>query len=453
MSGRIRASFARHPRDGAIAALAIPALGTLAIDPIVTIVDTAWVARLGTVPLAALAVAGAVFAAVFSVFNFIQVAVTPLIAAEVGRRRLDRAGAVASGAVVIAVGLGIVCAIGFVILTPTIADLFGAAPDVGDAAATYLRIRFLALPMMLIASVGHGVYRGHHDTKTPLYVAVGMNVVNLVLDPVLIFWFDMGIAGAAWATVVAQSIAALWFIGLMFWRQRARLGIERMTTRLKGLPIVEVLAAGWPLIIRSMALLGVITATTVAVARIGTDQTAAHQVALQVWLFLAFVLDSYAIAAQAMVGSDVGAGDLPRARDISDRLLALGFITGAALSVLLFVTAPLVPVLFDLEPAVRTNLSAVYVFVVVTQPLTALVYVWDGIGIGATAFRYLAWSMVASAALAIATLVAFGDTLFGVWVALAVLTVARLVTLAGWYRWGKLASGRGSFHESQEVEG
>jgi Na+-driven multidrug efflux pump len=134
-------------------------------------------------------------------------------------------------------------------------------------------------------------------------------------------------------------------------------------------------------------------------------------------------------------------------------LLALGFITGAALSVLLFVTAPLVPVLFDLEPAVRTNLSAVYVFVVVTQPLTALVYVWDGIGIGATAFRYLAWSMVASAALAIATLVAFGDTLFGVWVALAVLTVARLVTLAGWYRWGKLASGRGSFHESQEVEG
>lgn len=437
------AAFRRNRRDGAIAALAIPALGTLAIDPIVTIVDTAWVARLGTVPLAALAVSGAVFAAVFSVFNFIQVAVTPLIATEVGKGRLDRAGGIASGATVIAIVIGALFAALFIVLAPSITELFGAEPDVARDATAYLRIRFLALPMMLIASVGHGVYRGHHDTKTPLYVAIAMNVVNVVLDPILIFGFGFGIEGAAAATVVAQTFAAVWFLVLMFSVQRKRLGIGRLGKRVRDLPILQVLAAGWPLIIRSMALLGVITATTIAVARIGTAETAAHQVALQVWLFLAFVLDSYAIAAQAMVGTDVGADDIPAARAVANRLLALGFVTGIALSILLLVTAPLIPILFDLEGAVRTDLSMIYVFVVVTQPLTALVYVWDGIGIGATAFRYMALSMVVAGVAALITLVVFGDTLMGVWWSLVVLTVVRLVTLAGWHRWGRLSVVRG----------
>lgn len=435
-------AFRRNRRDGAIAALAIPALGTLAIDPIVTIVDTAWVARLGTVPLAALAVAGAVFAAVFSVFNFIQVAVTPLIATEVGRDRLGRAGGIASGATLIAIVLGVLFAALFMALAPLITDLFGAEPDVASDATAYLRIRFLALPMMLIASVGHGVYRGHHDTKTPLYVAIGMNIANVVLDPLLIFGFGLGIEGAALATVIAQSLAAVWFLHLMFFRQRERLGIGRLRQPVRDLPIANVLSAGWPLIIRSMALLGVITATTVAVARIGTEQTAAHQVALQVWLFLAFVLDSYAIAAQAMVGTDVGAGNVREARAVANRLLALGFMTGVALSIILFATSPLVPIFFDLDDAVRTDLAMIYGFVVVTQPLTALVYVWDGIGTGATAFRYMAMSMVVAGVAALVTLGLVGDTLTGVWWSLVVLTVVRLVTLAGWHRWGKLSSAR-----------
>jgi MATE family multidrug resistance protein len=439
----VRRAFRRNRRDGAIAALAIPALGTLAIDPIVTIVDTAWVARLGTVPLAALAVSGAVFAAVFSVFNFIQVAVTPLIAAEIGKDRLDRAGGIASGATLIAVVLGVLFAGLFIALAPTITGLFGAEPDVATDATAYLRIRFLALPLMLVASVGHGVYRGHHDTKTPLYIAIGMNVANVVLDPLLIFGLGLGIEGAAIATVVAQSLAALAFLYLMFSRQRARLGIGRLREPVRNLPIGRVLSAGWPLIIRSMALLGVITATTVAVARIGTAETAAHQVALQVWLFLAFVLDSYAIAAQAMVGTDVGAGDILEARAVSNRLLALGLVTGIGLSVLLFLTAPLVPVFFDLDDAVRGDLSMIYGFVVVTQPLTALVYVWDGIGIGATAFRFMALSMVAAGVAALVTLATIGDTLTGVWWSLVVLTLVRLVTLAGWHRWGKLSVVRG----------
>lgn len=438
----VRASFRSNPRDRAIAAIAVPALGTLAIDPIVTIVDTAWVGRIGTVELAALAVAGAVFAAVFSVFNFIQVTITPLIAAEIGREQLGRAGAIARGAVWIAAILGVVLGAIFILLSPAITDLFGSASDVTTEATTYLQIRFLALPVMLIATVGHGVYRGHHDTKTPLYVAIGMNVVNLVLDPILIFGFDMGVAGAAWATVVAQGIAAAWFLVLMFRTHRDRLGIGRKRIAFRSLPIAEVIQKGWPMIVRSFALLGAITATTVAAARIGTVDTAAHQIALQVWLFLAFVLDSYAIAAQAMVGTDLGRMELSQARKVSNRLLALGLVTGIALSVLVAVTAGLLPALFGINEEVQRALSNIYVFVIILQPLTALVYVWDGIGIGAAQFRYLAGTMVIASIAAIAVLVLIGDTLVGIWASLAVLTGTRLVTLAWWYQRGVLSGGR-----------
>lgn len=438
----IGAAFGSNPRDKAIAALAIPALGTLAIDPIVTIVDTAWVGRLGTVELAALAVAGAVFAAVFSVFNFIQVTITPLIAAELGRDQLGRAGAIARGAVWIAAGLGVLLGALFVLLSPAITNLFGSAADVTQEATSYLQIRFLALPVMLVATVGHGVYRGHHDTKTPLYVAIGMNVINLVLDPILIYGFDLGVAGAAWATVVAQTVAAVWFLVLMFGTQRDRLGIGRRRVAFASLPIGEVIQKGWPMIVRSLALLGAITATTVAAARIGTVDTAAHQIALQVWLFLAFVLDSYAIAAQAMVGTDVGRGDLDEARRLSNRLLALGLITGVVLSVVVAVTAPLLPVLFGIDADVQEAISGIYFFVIILQPLTALVYVWDGIGIGAAQFRYLAGSMVVASVAAIVVLLMVGDSLVGIWASLAVLTGTRLITLAWWYQRGVLAGGK-----------
>ena len=442
-------AFRRNPRDTAIAALAIPALGTLALDPLVSIVDTAWVGRLGTVPLAALAVASAVFAAVFSIFNFVHSAITPLVAGEVGRGDLHRAGSISVGAVVIAGVVGVVVAALSIATSSWIVDAFGAEPDVAREATAYLRIRFLGLPAMLIAMVGHGVYRGHSDTRTPLFVVIGLTVINLILDPILIYGADLGVSGAAWATVVAQAFAAFAFLVLMFGLQRVRLGISRHIGRLDSLGIGRILSAGWPMMVRSAALLAALTAITAAATRTGTTQVAAHQIALQVWLFLSFVLDSYAIAAQAMVGTDLGSGDVRAARSVSNRLLALGVMTGLMLSMLLFLSAAGVPVLFGANDQVTDALSGIYAFVIVLQPLTALVYVWDGIGIGASAFRFLAASMVVAFVLTVATLVLVGDTLVGVWAAVGVLTVSRLVALAWWYAVGPLARGRGPSRVSQ----
>jgi MATE family multidrug resistance protein len=443
------AAFRPNPRDRAIAALAIPALGTLAIDPFVSIVDTAWVGRLGVGPLASLAIASAVFMAIFSIFNFVHAAVTPLVAGEVGKKDIPRAGSIATGSIVTAAAIGIVVAVIAIALAEPLTRVFGAEPSVLADATVYLRIRFLALPAVLVAMAGHGIYRGHSDTKTPLYVAIGMNVINLVLDPVLIFGADLGVAGAAWATVIAQVFAAGWFLVLIFGVQRHRLGTDRRERGTGPLPIRKIVAAGWPMMIRSAALLFAISATTVAASRISTQAVAAHQIDMQVWLFLSFILDSFAIAAMAMIGTDLGGGDTAAARAVGNRLLALGFMSGLGLSLLLLVSAPFVGSIFTSDPGVLDDLSSIYLFVVVLQPLTALVYVWDGIGIGASAFKFLAVSMVASAMLSLVVLVVVGSTLVGVWAAVATLTVSRLVVLAAWYSFWGSAYAQGSFPASR----
>jgi len=300
-------AFKRNPRDAAIAALALPALGTLAIDPLVSIVDTIWVGRLGTVELAALAVASAVFAAVFAVFSFVSVTITPMVAGEVGRGFPERAGGITKGALLISLALGVVLAFVLGALSESVVGAFGATGDVLEQSAAYLRVRAMALPAMLLAMVSVGVYRGHQDTRTPLYVAIGMNIVNLVLDPILIFGAGAGVVGAAWATVVAQTIAAIAFLALLFGRDNAAFGLGGKAHGFRGLGIGRIIGEGWPMMLRSAALLFALTATTYAATHLGTAEVAAHQVALQLWLFMSFVLDSLAVAAMAIIGSDMGA--------------------------------------------------------------------------------------------------------------------------------------------------
>ena len=437
--GLVRRAFMRNPRDGAIAALAIPALGTLAIDPLISIIDTIWVSKLGTSSLAAIAIASAVFGAVFAVLGFVHVTITPLVAGEVGRNNLPQAGGVTKGAFVVSVGIGVVVAGVAVLLAEPVVELFGASGDVLAQAVSYLQIRMLALPAMLVAMVGHGVYRGHQDTRTPLYVTIAMNVVNLVLDPILIFGLGMGIVGAAWATVIAQLIAATAFLVLMFGRDRSKLGLNGRIGDARGLEVSTILVKGWPMMVRSMALLFALTATTVAAARIGIAEVAAHQIAFQLWLFLAFVLDSLAVAAMAMIGMDLGRKDTAAARDLAHRMLALGLMMGAVLGLGLAIAEPFLAGLFSADVPVSEGLSSIVWIVVLLQPITALVYVWDGITIGASAFRFMAVTMVCGAAVTVLCLALIGDTLTGVWLSIGALSVSRLAASLGWQIFGPLA--------------
>ncbi|MBT8202403.1 MAG: MATE family efflux transporter, partial [Acidimicrobiia bacterium] len=206
---------ARRRHDRRIVALGLPALGALAADPLVSLVDTAFVGRLGTTSLAALGIDAALFGLAFFAFNFLAYGVTPLVAKALGEGDRERAASLISNALVAAIGLGVAVTILVQIVAVPALELMGATGDVLAEATGYLRIRVLAAPAVLIITLGHGAFRGHQDTRTPLYVTLALNAVNLVLDPVLIFGLDWGLNGAAVATLVAQWFGAAWFLALI----------------------------------------------------------------------------------------------------------------------------------------------------------------------------------------------------------------------------------------------
>jgi MATE family multidrug resistance protein len=436
-------AFHRSRHDREIFRLAVPALGALAADPLVSLVDTAFVGRLGAESLAAVAVASALFAVAFAVFNFLEYAVTPLVANAIGAGRRREAGEAAGAAFVMAGVSGVVAAIVLLVFGETLLGVFGSRPAVLDLAHTYLAIRLFALPAVLTVMVGHGVFRGYQDTRTPLLVTIGLNVVNLVLDPILIFGLGWGVAGAATATVIAQWAGALWFLALVAGFRREAMGVR--LGGIGGEVFKPLLSAGGRLIFRNASLLAAITVSTAVASRVGTAAVAAHQIAIQLWVFLALVLDALAIAGQAMVGKAIGAGT-GGAREISNRLLALSLLLGLLLAAVLAVAAPWLGGWFTSDAAVIGALGSIYAFVIVAQPLNALVFVWDGVAIGAGAFALLAWSTFAASVTALLVMAAgrgLGLGLPAVWIGMTALMLVRAGALLRWYERGPLAAERG----------
>lgn len=422
------------PLDREILALAVPALGALAVDPLVTIIDTAFVGRLGVVPLAALGIDASIFSLAFVVFNFLAYGTTPRVARALGRNDPAEAGRVAVQALVVAIGGGLVAAGLLITLAGPLVGVMGASGEVVAPAVEYLRIRALAGPAVLLVMAGHGVFRGHHDTRTPLLVTLALNAINLVLDPFLIFGLGWGLAGAAWATVAAQWTGAAGFAWLILGPRRTAMGVEIALPSPRDL--VPFLRIGVELLVRTLSLIATLALATAVAARIGTVAVAAHQVASQVWLLLALVLDSLAVAAQAMIARHRGAGDAVAARATGRRLLRWGVAVGLANAGVIALLRPWIPRFFTPDPAAIEAIDRVLPFVVAMQPLNALVFVWDGIFLGAERFRYLAVQMVVSAAVAAAILllvVPLGWGLRGVWWGIVALMAARAATLAaGW---------------------
>lgn len=424
----------RNPYDKPILAFAIPALGTLATDPLVSLIDTAFVGRLGTTPLAALGVNAGIFSMAFLVFNFLAYGTTPLVASAVGQDRRAEAGRIVLAALTLSVGLGLVAVAALHSLSRPIVHLMGATGPLGDVSLTYLSIRLWAAPAVLIITAGHGAFRGYGDAITPLRVTVALNLVNLVLDPLLIFTLDLGIAGAAWATVIAQWTGALAFLGLLLGTRRGALEIPLGWPRWAD--VRRLATVGSILSVRTFALIFTMTTTTALATRMGDRTVAAHQVASQLWLLFALLIDAFALTGQTLVAENVGAGKAQAARDISDRLLQWGLALGCLLTIALWAGGPLWVSLFGLSQPVSAELLAVLPIVALMQPLNALVFVWDGVFMGAKAFGYLAATMVVSASVTLAGLVLAWQLdagLVGIWLCMGVLIASRGATQAARY--------------------
>jgi putative MATE family efflux protein len=419
--------------DKEILGLAIPALGALAIDPLLTLADTAFVARLGTVPLAALGVDTAILGFAFFAFNFLAYVVTPLVARAVGGGRIDEARRWVGDALLLAVILGVLVSVVVELVAPLLVDLMGATPEVAEPAISYLRIRALATPAVLVVTAGHGAFRGHKDTKTPLKVALGVNVINLVLDPILIFWAGWGLEGAAVATVFAQYVGALWFLRLLVARDMA----ARPRGLRESLPsLLDLGRNGALLTARSGLLLISLTVAASVATRLGPTEIAAHQLVAQVFLLSALLADSFAIAAQAMVADTAARGDRVVLDELCRRLVAWGAVAGIILMVAVGLGRHGLALLASDESVAELAVSAGGV-VALSEPVAAVLFVGDGIFLGLLALGTMVASTGLGGVVAVGLMLwtPLGESVEGIWWAIAVMLLVRgLVLLAGYRR-------------------
>ncbi|HLK42386.1 MAG TPA: MATE family efflux transporter [Thermoleophilia bacterium] len=412
-------------RDRRILALAIPALGGLAVEPLYVLVDTAIVGRLGTVPLGGLALASTTLTSLLWVFNFLSYGTTARVAFLTGRGDERRAAGVASQALWLAALIGLPLAAGVFLLARVFATVIGGHGAVLNAAVTYLRISALGMPAVLVALVGQGHLRGLSDTRTPFVVVAVANGINVVLELIFVYAIHLGIAGSAWGTVIAQLVAAAWFLGLIGRRVGAT-GVER---RPRWGEMRELIVIGRHLFLRTAALLATLAASTSVAARLGATRLGGHQIALQIETFLALAVDALAIPGQALVGTLLGAGDVPEARATGQRLLRWGLAIGAVLAVVVVSLAGVLPHLFSGDAGVVHNATVALVFVGVMQVPASAAFVLDGSLMGASDFRFLQWATIAAGLafvpFAVAVLHWHGLGIVGIWAGLLVWIMAR----------------------------
>jgi putative MATE family efflux protein len=358
------------------------------------LVDTAVVGHLGTPQLGGLAVAGTLLTTGFWVFNFLAYGTTALVARLIGAGDRRTAAEQAVQATWLALVLGTALALAGLLVAPAAVSLMGAGARVRPHALLYLRISLGGSPAVLIALAGMGYLRGLQDTRATLAVAVAANVANLALEVVLIYGVGLGIGASAAATVLAQWGAAAAYL-IIIRRNVLAAGAVRLRPAIAGMRATAVI--GRDLLVRTGSLLGALAVATAVASRLGTASLGAHQIAYQIWTFLALSLDAVAIAAQAMIGRLLGAGDVDRARDAGRRMIEWGIVLGVACAlVVAALRGPLVGV-FTSDHAVRAHALTVLWIVAAFQPVNAVVFVLDGVLIGAGEFRYLAALMVVSA--------------------------------------------------------
>jgi putative MATE family efflux protein len=404
-----------------IASLALPALVVLAAEPIYLLIDTAVVGHLGAVPLAGLALGGVIMGLAPLVGAVLAYGTTARAARRYGAG--DRAGAVAEGVqgTWIALAAGLLMILAVELSAGPVARLMGDDPAVEAAAAEWLRVAILGAPFLLVAGAGQGWMRAVQDTRRPMWFVSASFLLSAILAPVLVYPAGLGLVGSAWANAVAQAVSGALFL-LALRRERVSLAVDW--------PLMsKQLVANGDLIVRGIAFqVSAFSAAAVA-ARVGTAALGAHQVGMQLWSFAALALDAVAIAAQALIGADLGAGRPDSARASAKRLTVVGVGYGVLFLVVVLALLPVLPDLFTADAAVHDQLGRVWPWLVLLLPVAGVVFALDGVLIGAGDLRFMRNMTVVSIASGLPitwlTLV-FGWGLAGIWGGIAVYMLVRL---------------------------
>jgi MATE family, multidrug efflux pump len=424
----------RSKYDREIVRLALPALGALAAEPLYLLVDTAIVGHLGRPQLAALGIAATILSAVFAIFNFLQYGTTAQVARAGGAGESASARRLGAQAVWLSLAFGTAVAALVATLAEPLVDLMGGEGTTSGFAVTYLRIAAVGLPAAFLALGGQGYLRGIADLRTPLLIVVAGNVVNLALEVVFVYELGWGIRGSAWGTAIAQLGMGAAFVVVIVRGMQA--GEARPVLVLAR----RVLSLGKWIFLRTTALMSSFVLAGAVATRFGDAAIGAHQVAFQLWIFLALVLDSLAIAGQIIVGRELGAGRPEDAYAAGERMIWLSVAAGVAFALGMLALSGELPRLFTGDHAVLDQAALLWPLFALMQPLNGAVFALDGILIGASDGPFLAASMVAAFCACAAVLAAAlaGDWgIRGVWAALVVLILVRLTAMTVRFRRGR----------------
>ena len=402
--------------------LAVPALGVLAAEPLYVLVDTAVIGHLGALPLAGLAIGGLVLSQMSTQLTFLSYGTTARTARLHGAGRRDDALSEGVQATWLAVTVGLVLLLAGQVLAGPIASVLAGSDEVTGAAVSWLRIALLGTPFILITMAGNGWMRGVQETVRPLrYVLLG-NGVSAVLCPVLVYPVDLGLEGSAIANLIGQVFSAGLFV-------RALL-TEKVPLRPGPKVMWAQLVLGRDLVLRSLAFQACFVSAAAVAARTSTEAVGAHQIVLQLWVFLTLVLDSVAIAAQSLVGAALGAGSARRARGVAGQITRYGLVLGVVLCGVFAALWQVLPAAFTNDPGVLSEVPHAWWFFVALQPIAGVVFALDGVLLGAGDAAFLRNATLLSAGLGFLPLVwasfGFGWGLAGIWTGLSLFMVFRL---------------------------
>jgi len=370
--------------------LAVPAFLALVAEPLFLLADSAIIGHLGTTQLAGLGVASAILLTAVNVFVFLAYGTTATVARHLGAGSRARAVAAGMDGAWLAILLGAVTAVVVALAAEPICRAFGASPEAIGHAVTYLRVSAIGIPFMLVVLAVTGVLRGLQDTRTPLVASVLGFGLNIALNVWFVYGLHLGIAGAAWGTVIAQFLMATGLLTMLLREAR------RLDTPLRAHPggVLRAARDGIPLLVRTLALRAILVLTMWTAAGLGDVPLAAHQIAATIWSFLVFALDAIAIAAQALTGKSLGAGDTVATRRATALMIRWGILSGVVAGLGLLLVMRWLPMLFTSDPQVQRVLASALLIVALTQPLSGYVFVIDGVLIGAGDTTWLAKAMV-----------------------------------------------------------
>lgn len=415
--------------------LAVPALGSLMAEPLFLLVDSALVGHLGVDPLAGLGIAGAVLQTIVGLMVFLAYSTTPAVARRFGAGDPARAVSVGIDGMWLALGIGALLALAGSLTTPLLVGAFGAGPAVAEQAEVYLRISMWGLPAMLIVFAATGLLRGMQDTVTPLWIAGIGFAANALLNVVFIYGFGWGIAGSAVGTVVAQWGMVAAYVAVIGRLARAHAASVRpQRDGVRG----SARSGGW-MFLRTLSLRATLLATVAVATGQGAEELAGWQVVFTMFSAAAFALDALAIAAQALVGKGLGAGDEAAVHRVLRRTTAWGLWFGIVVGALIAALSGVIGLFFTGDAQLAALVQPALLVLAIAQPVSAVVFVLDGVLIGAGDARYLAIAGAANLVVFVPALVAvavLGLSGAGglLWLAVAFFgayMLARLATL-GW---------------------